>query len=106
LFVPRELAPDLTVLTGQILRQREDKGSSLRFETAETYDMRHGQAAETASQKMRTVLEKGREVLKAGQVAQAERERIEAAQLRQAEELKRAEDLKYVPRPRGPSLGM
>lgn len=26
LFVPRELAPDLTVLTGQIMRQREDRG--------------------------------------------------------------------------------
>jgi ATP-dependent exoDNAse (exonuclease V) alpha subunit len=32
LFVPRELAPDLTALTGQIVRQRDDKGSSLRFE--------------------------------------------------------------------------
>jgi Ti-type conjugative transfer relaxase TraA len=41
LFVPRELAPDLTALTGQIVRQREDKGSSLRFETAETYNVSH-----------------------------------------------------------------
>jgi hypothetical protein len=35
------VAPDLTALTGQVMRQREDKGSSLRFEAAETYDMRH-----------------------------------------------------------------
>jgi hypothetical protein len=99
LFVPRELAPDLTALTGQIVRQREDKGSSLRFETAETYNVRHGLAADAASQKMRTALEKGREALIA---AQAER-----ARLRQIEELKKAQELKYTLRPgRGPSLGM
>jgi Ti-type conjugative transfer relaxase TraA len=106
LFVPRELAPDLTALTGQILRQREDKGSSLRFETAKTFDMRHGQAAATASQKMRTVLEKGREVLKAGQAERAERQRIEAEGLRQAEDLKKAQRLRQGPRQgRGPSFG-
>jgi hypothetical protein len=104
--VPRELAPDLTALTGQILRQREDKGSSLRFETAKTFDMRHGQAAATASQKMRTVLEKGREVLKAGQAERAERQRIEAEGLRQAEDLKKAQRLRQGPRQgRGPSFG-
>jgi Ti-type conjugative transfer relaxase TraA len=99
LFVPRELAPDLTALTGQIVRQREDKGSSLRFETAETYNVRHGLAADAASQKMRAVLEKGREALIA---AQAER-----ARLRQVEELEKAQELRHTLRPgRGPSLGM
>ncbi len=105
LFVPRELAPDLLTLTSQILRQREDKGSSLRFEAAETYHMRHGQTADAASQKMRAVLEKGREVLTA---AQAGRTRIEAERLRQAEELKKkAQEPKPTLRPRrGPSMGM
>ncbi len=98
LFVPRELAPDLLTLTGQILRQREDKGSSLRFETAETYSVRHGLAADAANQKMRAVLEKGREVLIA---AQAER-----ARLRQVEELRKAQELKHTLKPRGPSMGM
>ena len=98
LFVPRELAPDLTALTGQIVRQREDKGSSLRFETAETYNVRHGLAADAASQKMRAALDKGREALIA---AQAERTR-----LRQIEELRKAQEMKHTLRPRGPTLGM
>ena len=98
LFVPRELAPDLAALTGQIVRQREDKGSSLRFETAETYNVRHGLAADTANQKMRAALDKGREALIA---AQAER-----ARLRQIEELRKAQELKHTLRPRGPSMGM
>jgi Ti-type conjugative transfer relaxase TraA len=92
LFVPRELAPDLTALTGQVMRQREDKGSSLRFEAAEAYDMRHRMGGELFSQKLRATLEKGREVLTAA--AQAERER-----------LRQAEDLKHTLRPRGPSMG-
>jgi ATP-dependent exoDNAse (exonuclease V) alpha subunit len=98
LFVPRELAPDLTALTGQVMRQREDKGSSLRFEAAEAYDMRHRLGGELFSQKLRATLEKGREVLTAA--AQAEQER-----LRQAEELRKAEELKHTLRPRGPSMG-
>jgi Ti-type conjugative transfer relaxase TraA len=98
LFVPRELAQDLAALTGQIVRQREDKGSSLRFETAETYNMRHGLAADAASAKMRAALDKGREALIA---AQAERVR-----LRQIEELRKAQELKHTLRPRGPSMGM
>jgi Ti-type conjugative transfer relaxase TraA len=98
LFVPRELAPDLAALTGQIVRQREDKGSSLRFETAETYNMRHGLAADVASQKLRAVLEKGREALIAA--------RAERARLRQVEELRKAQELKHTLRPRGPSMGM
>jgi len=99
IFVPRELAPDLAALTGQIVRQWEAKGSSLRFEAAETYNMRHGLAADAASQKMRAALEKGREALIA---AQAER-----ARLPQIEELKKAQELKHTLRPgRGPRLGM
>jgi hypothetical protein len=98
LFVPGALAPDLAALTGQIVRQRENKGSSLRFEAAETYNMRHGLEANVASAKMRAALEKGREALIA---AQAER-----ARLRQIEELRKAQELKHTLRPRGPSLGM
>ena len=96
LFVPRELAPDLTALTGQVMRHREDKGSSLRFEAAEAYDMRHRLGGELFSQKLRATLEKGREVLTAA--AKAERER-------QAEELRKAKELKHTLRPRGPSMG-
>ena len=99
LFVPRELAPDLAPLTGQIVRQREDKGASLRFETAETYNVRHGLAVDAASAKMRAALEKGHAALIA---AQAER-----ARLRQVEELRKAQELKHTLRPgRGPSMGM
>jgi hypothetical protein len=98
LFVPRELAPDLTALTGQVMRQREDKGSSLRFEAAEAYNMRHGLAADAANQKLRAALEKGREAMIA---AQAERER-----LRQVEEMRKAQELKHTLRPgRGPRMG-
>jgi hypothetical protein len=80
------------------MRQREDKGSSLRFEAAETYNLRHGLAADAASQKLRATLEKGREVLTVA--AQAER-----ARLWQAEELRKAQELKHTLRPRGPSMG-
>ena len=96
--MPRELAPDLTALTGQIVRQRDDKGSSLRFEAAEAYDMRHRLGGELFSQKLRATLEKGREVLTAA--AQAER-----ARLQEAEELKKAQELKHTLKPRGPSMG-
>jgi hypothetical protein len=95
LFVPRELAPDLTALTGQIMRQREDKGASLRFEAAPTRRANSGLAADAASQKLRASLEKGREALVA---AQAER-------ARQAEEMKKAQELRNALRPRGPRLG-
>ena len=37
LFVSRDLAPDLEALAEQILRQRDDRGSSLRFTTADDY---------------------------------------------------------------------
>jgi ATP-dependent exoDNAse (exonuclease V) alpha subunit len=92
LFVPRELAPDLTALTGQIMRQREDKGASLRFEAAQTNRAHSGLAAD---QKLRASLEKGREALIA---AQAER-------ARQAEEMRKAQELRSALRPRGPRLG-
>jgi Ti-type conjugative transfer relaxase TraA len=95
LFVPRELAPDLAALTGQIMRQREDKGASLRFEAAQVHGTRPGLEADAASQKLRASLEKGREALIA---AQAER-------ARQAEEMRKAQELRNTLRPRGPRLG-
>ena len=45
LFVPRDLAPDLDALAEQILRPRDDRGSSLRFATAEDYQARQQQRA-------------------------------------------------------------
>lgn len=95
LFVPRELAPDLTALTGQIMRQREDKGASLRFEAAPSRRTNSGPAADAADQKLRASLEKGREALIA---AQAER-------ARQAEEMRKAQEQRNALRPRGPRLG-
>jgi hypothetical protein len=96
LFVPRELAPDLTALTGQIMRQRENKGSSLRFEAAQPHRRHSGLAADAASQKLRGALEKGREALIA---AQAER-------ARQAEEMRTAQEQSHtLGRGRGPSRG-
>lgn len=95
LFVPRELASDLMTLTGQIMRQREDKGASLRFEAAHTHHPQPGLAADAASQKLRTALEKGRQTLIA---AQAER-------ARQAEEMRKAQELRNTLRPgRGSGL--
>lgn len=35
LFVPRELAPDLSALVGQIVNKREDRGASIRFNIGE-----------------------------------------------------------------------
>jgi len=93
--VPHELAPDLTALTGQIMQRREDKGSSLRFEAADTHKMRHGLAADDASQKMRAALEKGREALVA---TQAER-------VWQVEEMRKAQELRNMFKPgHGPGL--
>lgn len=92
LFVPRELAPDLTALTSQIMRQREDKGASLRFEVTQTNRAHSGV---TGDQKLRASLEKSRETLIA---AQAER-------ARQAEEMRKAQELRNTLMPRGPRLG-
>jgi Ti-type conjugative transfer relaxase TraA len=101
LFVPRDLAPDLAALAGQIVAKRADRGSSLRFEAARTYHARHEVAAQTARQKFRSAIEGSREALAA---AKAERERIEAERLRQAEELRKAQELRRGPG-RGPSMG-
>jgi len=62
-------------------------------------------AAADASQKMRAVLDRGREVLAA---AQTERTLIEADRLRQAEESKKKaqEPKPTLRRGRGPSMGM
>ena len=95
LFVPRELVPDLAALTGQIMRQREDKGASLRFEASPHRRAQSGPAADAAEQKLRASLEKGRETLIA---AQAER-------ARQAEEMRKAQELRNTLKPRGPRLG-
>ena len=50
LFVPRDLAPNLEALAEQILRQREDRGSSLRFDTADKLQARQEQQAEATRQ--------------------------------------------------------
>jgi Ti-type conjugative transfer relaxase TraA len=94
LYVPRELAPDMAMLTGQIMRQREDKGSSLRFGVTEANPARHGLTADAASQRLRTALEKGREVLIAGQV--------ERVRQRQIEEQRKAQEPRHT---RGQGLG-
>jgi hypothetical protein len=71
LFVPRELAPDLTVLTGQIMRHREDKGSSLRFEARAAHGQRQGLDAQSANERLLKSLEQGREVLAAAKAKPA-----------------------------------
>jgi Ti-type conjugative transfer relaxase TraA len=78
LFVPRELAPDLATLSGQIMRQREDRGSSLRFEAVAARGLRQGLDAGDARQKLGKALDHGREVLtaaKARAAMEAERQR-------------------------------
>ncbi len=60
--------------------------------------MRHRLGGELFNQNVCATLEKGREVLTAA--AQADRER-----LRQAMELRMAQELKHTLRPRGPSMG-
>ena len=62
LFVPRDLAPDLDALSEQILRRRDDRGSSLRFATAEDYQARQQQRAATASKVFRAALDRSRAV--------------------------------------------
>jgi Ti-type conjugative transfer relaxase TraA len=73
LFVPRDLAPDLDALAEQILRRRDDRGSSLRFATAEEYQARQQQAA-TASKVFRAALDNSRAV----RAAKAARKRLES----------------------------
>ena len=62
LFVPRDLAPGLEALAGQILRRRDDRGSSLRFLTAEEYQARHERLAAAARETMRAALAGSRAV--------------------------------------------
>ena len=69
LFVPRDLAPDLDALAEQILRRRDDRGSSLRFATAEEYQARERQRAVTASEAFRAALDRSR-ALRAAKAAQ------------------------------------
>lgn len=94
LFVPRELAPDLAALTGQIVRQREDKGSSLRFEVRAAPGQRQGLDAQSANERLRQSFERGRQVLANAKV----RATLEAERQRQVQELKRGLD-------QGPRLG-
>jgi len=91
LFVPRDLAPDLSALVGQIVRKREDRGASLRFEAADAYCERQAIEAQSISQQFRTAIEVSQAALMA---AKAERERllIEAERQRQVEELQRVSE--------------
>ena len=75
LFVPRDLAPDLDALAEQILRRRDDRGSSLRFATAEDYQARQQQRAATASKVFRDALATSRKVRAAKAAAERERQR-------------------------------
>ncbi|WP_275895716.1 AAA family ATPase [Acidibrevibacterium fodinaquatile] len=74
LFVPRDLAPDLDALAEQILRPRDDRGSSLRFDTAEDYQARQQQRAATASKVFRAALDNSRAV----RAAKAARKRLQS----------------------------
>ena len=74
LFVPRDLAPDLDALAEQILRPRDDRGSSLRFATAEDYQARQQQRAATASKVFRAALDNSRAV----RAAKAARKRLQS----------------------------
>jgi ATP-dependent exoDNAse (exonuclease V) alpha subunit len=96
LFVPRDLAPDLATLSGQIMRQREDRGSSLRFEAVAARGPRQGLDGEDARQKLSKALDHGREVLTAAKARAA----IEAERQRQVEKLNQGHRLG-----RGPRLG-
>ena len=75
LFVSRDLAPDLEALAEQILRGRDDRGSSLRFVTADELQVRQEQRATAASTVLRAALGKSREV----RAAKAAREREQQA---------------------------
>lgn len=94
LFVPREMAPDLAVLSGQIMRQRQDRGASLRFEAVEARGPRQGLDAQSASQRLRKSLDHGREALIAAKV----RAELEAERQRKVEGL-------HQTLGRGPRLG-
>ncbi|WP_288037338.1 hypothetical protein [Acidiphilium sp.] len=78
LFVSRDLVPDLEALAEQILRQRDDRGSSLRFATAGELQVRQEQLATTARATLRAALGKSREV-QAAKAAREQRQRQQAA---------------------------
>jgi hypothetical protein len=71
------------------MRQREDRGSSLRFEAATARGPRQGLDAEDAQQKLRQALDRGREVLTAAKARAA----VEAERQRQKENLNPAQRL-------------
>jgi ATP-dependent exoDNAse (exonuclease V) alpha subunit len=83
LFVSRDLAPDLEALAEQILRRRDDRGSSLRYATAEDYQARHEQRATAARETFRAALATSRNVRAAAKAAR-ERERQQAAEATRA----------------------
>jgi hypothetical protein len=110
LFVPRDLAPDLATLVAQIEKPREDRGASLRFELARTYQAWREAEAEIARQparrKFQAALDRSRKVraarAKAAEAAAAaewEQRRREAERQRQAEELKKVQELRPPPKP-------
>ena len=73
----------LEALAEQILRQRDDRGSSLRFTTAGEYQVRQDQLATAARATLRAALAKSREVWGAAK-AKAVREREQQRQRQQA----------------------
>ena len=79
LFVSRDLVPDLEALAEQILRQRDDRGSSLRFATAGELQVRQDQLATAARATMRAALGKSREVRTAKAAREREQQRQQAA---------------------------
>lgn len=68
LFVPKELAPDLRTLVGQIEKKREDRGSSLRFAAVEretappSIETQVEQQARTPDQELADRIKAGRAV--------------------------------------------
>ena len=77
----------LEALAEQILRQRDDRGSSLRFTTAGEYQVRQDQLATAARATLRAALAKSREVwgaAKAKAAREREQQRQQAAAVEEA----------------------
>jgi Ti-type conjugative transfer relaxase TraA len=81
LFVSRDLVPDLEALAEQILRQRDDRGSSLRFTTADDYQE---QLAAKARETFGAALAKSRAVRAAKAAREREQQRQQAAAVEEA----------------------
>ena len=81
LFVSRDLVPDLEALAEQILRQRDDRGSSLRFATADDYQE---QLAAKARETFGAALAKSRAVRAAKAAREREQQRQQAAAVEEA----------------------